>query len=182
MRRSAITAAASMCVAVPMNVWFFGPANATGSLRSGSAVPSSFHAQSVSWISPDQGWMLGAVQCGTTMCAAVLGTTDGGVTWNKLGPLAAPVTLEKATGVTEVRFADDLHGWAFEPALWATSDGGATWQREAPPGGGHLVLALAGDAAGVYAVVSPCKFGRTCSHPLTFWRTTPGQGSWTQVS
>src|SRR5947207_14278646 len=126
MRRSMFTAAASMCVAVLMTVGFFGPANASGA-RSGSAVPSSFHAQSVSWISPDQGRMLGAVQCGTTMCAAVLGTTDGGVTWNKLGTLAAPVTLEKATGVTEVRFADDLHGWALEPALWATTDGGATW-------------------------------------------------------
>ncbi|TMK98625.1 MAG: glycosyl hydrolase, partial [Actinobacteria bacterium] len=62
--------------------------------------------------------------------------------------------------MTEVRFADDLHGWAFEPALWATSDGGATWRRQAPPGGGRLVLALAGDSDAAYAVVSRCRLNR----------------------
>src|SRR5438270_193351 len=41
---------------------------------------------------------------------------------------------------------------------------------------------LAGDADAVYAVVSPCTFGRTCTLPATLWRTTPGQGSWIQVS
>jgi len=182
MRRSTITAGMSMCVAVLMTVGFFGPAAASEARRSGSSIPASFHAQSQSWVSPEHGWMLGAVNCGPNTCAAVLGTTDGGGTWNKLGILNAPVTLEKATGVTEVRFADDLHGWAFEPALWATSDGGATWQRQAPPGGGHLVLALAADADAVYAVVSPCRLGRTCGYPITLWRTTPGQESWTQVS
>ncbi|HEX9311411.1 MAG TPA: hypothetical protein VGA30_01110 [Actinomycetota bacterium] len=182
MRRSKIAAAASMCVAVLMTVGFFGPAAASAAPGSASAIPTSFHAQSVSWVSPEHGWMLGSAPCGASTCATVLGTTDGGGTWDRLGTMNAPVTLEQATGVTEVRFADDLHGWAFEPALWATGDGGATWQRQAPPGGGHLVLALAGDADGVYAVVSPCRFGRTCSYPITLWRTTPGQGSWTQVS
>ncbi len=181
MRRSTIAAAASMCLAVLMTVGSFGAAAASAAPRSGSAVPKTFHAQSQSWVSPDHGWMLGSGLCGSSTCAAVIGTTDAGGTWHRVGRVNAPVTLEQATGVTEVRFADDLHGWAFEPALWATSDGGATWQRQAPPGGGHLVLALAGDADAVYAVVSPCRFGRTCTYPITLWRTTPGGGSWTQV-
>jgi photosystem II stability/assembly factor-like uncharacterized protein len=112
----------------------------------------------------------------------VIGTDDGGTTWGTLGTLAAPLTHEEASGATEIRFADDLHGWAFEPALYATSDGGATWQHQAPPGGGHMVLALSGDADGVYAIVSTCRLNRLCQTPATLWRTTPGQGSWTQVS
>jgi photosystem II stability/assembly factor-like uncharacterized protein len=94
----------------------------------------------------------------------------------------APLTLEEEAGVTEVRFADALHGWAFWPALWATKDGGVTWTRQRPPGGGHQVKALAGDSDGVYAVVSPCRLNFPCADPSTLWRTTPGGGSWTQVS
>src|SRR5437667_3331690 len=176
--------ATSMCLAVLLTV--AGSGSAAFGERSmnpspPSTIPAGFHAQSLSWVSATRGWMIGSGPCGQTTCTTVVRTTDGGGTWKKLGTLSAPVTLEQATGVTEVRFADDLHGWAFEPALWATSDGGATWQRQAPPGSGHLVLALAGDADAVYAVVSPCRFGRTCSYPITLWRTTPGGGSWTQV-
>jgi hypothetical protein len=100
-----------------------------------------------------------------------------------LGALSAPLTIEDATGVSEVVFADALHGWAYNPALWSTNDGGATWQQQASPGG-RPVVALAGDADGVYAVVSACGFGQVpnCSARATLWRTTPGGGSWTQVS
>jgi photosystem II stability/assembly factor-like uncharacterized protein len=146
------------------------------------AKPAPFHAQAMSWISPDRGWMLGWARCGHAACTTVVGTADGGQRWRKLGTLAAPLTLEEPTGVTELAFADDLHGWAFEPDLWATSDGGASWQRQAVPGGGHLVLALAGDADGVYALVSPCRLNRLCTKPATLWRTKPGRASWRQVS
>src|SRR5205814_3094716 len=125
--------------------------------------------------------LLGRGTCGQKSCAVVLRTTDGGVTWSKVGAFNAPVTLEDQAGVTEIRFADDLHGWAFEPGLYATSDGGVTWERQRPPGNGHLVLALGGDAQAVYAVVTECRFGQNCTRPATLWRTTPG-GSWTQVS
>jgi len=179
--RTAVSAAASMCLAIVLAVPLAGPA-VSGATPSSSRIPTGFRAQAMSWISPKHGWMLGVAACGRATCATVAGTTDGGSRWRRLGTLDAPLTLEKATGVTEVRFADDLHGWAFQPALWATSDGGATWQRQSPPGGGHLVLALAGDAAAVYAVVSPCRLNRICNLPVMLWRTTPGQGSWTQVS
>src|SRR5439155_26248360 len=88
------------------------------------------------------------------------------------------------SGVTGIRFADALHGWVFGPALWATSDGGATWRRQAPPGGGRQVPALAADADAVYALVNPCRLNAPPSQckPATLWRTTAGRGSWTQVS
>ena len=173
--------ATSMLLAVLATVSGSGSA-AFGAGSAGAArpstIPAGFHAQSMSWASPKHG----SGPCGRTTCTTVVRTSDGGGTWKKLGTMEAPLTLEEATGVTEVRFADDLHGWAFEPALWATSDGGATWQRQRPPGSGHLVLALAGDADAVYAVVSPCRLNRFCRFPATLWRTTPGQGSWTRVS
>jgi photosystem II stability/assembly factor-like uncharacterized protein len=177
--------ATSMCLGVLLTV--AGSGSAAFGERSMNAsppstIPSGFHAQSLSWVSATHGWMIGSGPCGQTTCTTVVRTTDGGGTWKKIGTLSAPLTLEEATGVTEVRFADDLHGWAFEPTLWATSDGGATWQRQAPPGNGRLVLALAGDSDAAYAVVSRCRLNRLCKFPATLWRTTPGQGSWTQVS
>ena len=149
-----------------------------------SAIPGGFRAQSSSWVSPTHGWMLGSAPCGVATCTTVAGTTDGGLTWNRLGTVDAPLSYEDKSAVTEIRFADDLHGWAFQPAVWATSDGGATWTEERSPGG-RPVVALAGDADAAYAVVSGCRFGEPtshCAHPATLWRTTPGQEAWTRVS
>jgi photosystem II stability/assembly factor-like uncharacterized protein len=146
------------------------------------ATPPGFRAQSISFISPNVGWMLGAAPCGDATCATVVHTTDGGSTWSKVGTVGAPITLERESGVTEVRFADNLHGWAFEPGMWSTSDGGVTWARETPPGDGRLVMGLAADSQVVYAVVTTCRLSRECDAPATLWQTTPGAGSWTQVA
>ncbi len=174
MRRSpAVVVLAAMVVAVVLQG---GSAFARPSVR-----PARIHAESLSWISPEHGWMLGSARCGQATCTTVVGTTDGGRTWKRLGTLDAPMTLEDASGVTQLRFADDLNGWAFEPALWSTADGGATWQRQAPPGGGHLVLALGADADAVYAVLSPCRLDRLCNDPVTLWRAVPGEATWTEV-
>jgi hypothetical protein len=145
------------------------------------ATPAGFRAQSISFVSPKLGWMLGAAPCGGLTCATVVHTTNGGATWSQVGTVGAPITFERESGVTEIRFADDLHGWAFEPGMWSTSDGGVRWTREAPPGDGRLVLGLAADSQVVYAVVSTCRLNRECDAPATLWQTTPGQGSWTQA-
>jgi photosystem II stability/assembly factor-like uncharacterized protein len=182
MRRSTISAAVSMCLPVLLTVVLCGPVAASGVTPSASAIPTGFRAQSLTWASPKQGWMLGVAPCGESTCTTVVGTTDGGRTWNTIGTLNAPLTLEEETGVTEMRFADALHGWAFWPALWATRDGGVTWKRQKPPGDGRQVLALAGDSDAVYAVVSPCRLNHPCNDPVMLWRTTAGSSTWTQVS
>src|ERR1051325_2636696 len=156
-----------------------GPASA----RPAAAVPPEFHAQSMSWISAQHGWMLGTAPCGSSTCTTVLGTPDAGGTWNTVGTINAAMTLERASGVTEIRFADDLHGWAFDPAAWVTNDGGLTWSKLRPPGN-RPVIAMAGDAQGFYGVVSACGYGipiSNCEHPTTLWRITPGQSAWTQI-
>jgi photosystem II stability/assembly factor-like uncharacterized protein len=175
-----MTSAVSTLFAVLMTVALV-PLAASAANRSGSAIPTGFRAQSLSWASPKLGWMLGVGPCGQSTCTTVIGTTDGGGTWNTVGTLNAPLTLEEEAGVTQVRFADALHGWAFWPALWATSDGGMTWNKQTPPGGGHVLRALAGNSDAVYAVVSPCRMNHPCNDPSTLWRTTAGGGTWTQV-
>ena len=157
---------------------------ATGPADAGRTSGLKFHAQSQSWISPGQGWLLGSAACAAGTCTTAIRSGDGGRTWKTGGTLAAPLTNEDASGVTEVRFADSVHGWAFAPALWSTSDGGATWQGQPTPGG-TPVLALAGNASAVYAVTSACAFGQfgsDCRHGSSLWRTTPGSATWTQVS
>lgn len=159
------------------------PGGAVFASSPSSVLPPGFRVQSQSWVSPMRGWLLGASQCGTKACAMVAATNDGGATWREIGVVPAHLGNEQRNGVTEIRFADVLHGWAFDPALWATTDGGRTWTRESPPG--RPTVALAGDAQGVYRVVSACPYRFTsisaCKHDTSLWRTTPSDGTWTRV-
>jgi photosystem II stability/assembly factor-like uncharacterized protein len=156
-----------------------GQASASG----GSVLPAGFRAQSQSWVSPKHGWLLGAATCGSSTCTAVAATTDGGSSWKQIGVIPAPLTNEQKEGVTEIRFADNLHGWAFLPNLWATTDGGRTWRQESPHG--RPTIALAADPQVVYKVVSACPYNfmsiDNCTHDETLWRTTPGDATWTHV-
>lgn len=174
--RTVLTMAAVAVLAIA------GPAAGAPSAHA-PAVPRSFHAQSLSMISTDQGWMLGTAPCGSNTCTTVLATRNGGATWRPVGTLPPALTLEDPSGVTEIRFADALHGWAFDPSLWVTNDGGATWSQQHPPGD-RPVVALAGDAQAVYAVESACPFGfplSNCKYRTVLWRTVPGQGGWAVV-
>jgi hypothetical protein len=181
MRRSFVVVAMGAAAALLLAAG--GPA-AAHAAAARAAIPASFHAQSVTFPSPDHGWMLGTAPCGQDTCTTVATSTDAGATWASVGTIAAPLTMEKSTGVTEIRFADDLHGWAFDPALWSTADGGATWTKVTPPGQ-RPVVALAADADAAYAVVSACHYGEAigdCTDSMTLWRTTPGQPGWAQES
>jgi hypothetical protein len=172
---AATTLIALACLALPASPAAAAPSRA-------SAPPADFHAQSESWLSPQDGWLLGSAPCDGDTCTTVIGTTNGGGKWNTLGTLTAPLTIEDKTGVTELRFADDMHGWAFEPALWATNDGGATWKKQKLPGGGHLVLGLAADADAAYMIVSPCTFNDgNCTDPAVLWKSKPGH-AWKKVT
>ena len=102
-----------------------------------TAIPEGFHARSVTFVSTQLGWVLGAAGCsgGTPLCAPVLlRTEDSGRTWTRI---PAP-SDGNADGV---RFADAEDGWIFgqyststSPDLWATHDGGLQWERPKLPG------------------------------------------------
>jgi photosystem II stability/assembly factor-like uncharacterized protein len=67
-------------------------------------------------------------------------TTDGGTTWSQVGWIdaaSAPCTTDCGNGggpeVTQLRFANDLDGYAYDPSLFVTTDGGETWSEENGP-------------------------------------------------
>src|SRR3954451_8656264 len=134
-------------------------------------VPSDFRANSISWVSAKQGWVLGAATCGGKTCSDVVGTTDGGGSWSLLGKVPAPISVvgePAGAGVTDLRFVTPAVGWAFGPRLFVTTDGGRSWRAVTTPDSGKQVLSLATSRkAGAYAVVSRCKYASgPCGHPL----------------
>jgi hypothetical protein len=181
MRRFQIVSATPVCIAALLVTFIFAGPTAASAASRPVVLPNGFLAQSQSWTSPKDGWMLGLGPCGQATCTTVAGTTDGGSSWSTLGTLKAPLDFVKG-GVTEIRFADALHGWAIDPGFWATSDGGLTWTKQTPPGGGGVVEALAGNSDAVYGWVSPCRYGKPCAKRPGLWRTTVSGGSWTQVA
>jgi len=174
-----IAAVALTCAATitpgPALAWSGGP---------GASVPAGFEANSVTWLSAQRGWVLGAAACGKNACAEVIGTTDAAMTWRLIGTVGAPIAeFGGRPGSTEIRFATPAVGWAFGTYLFRTSTGGKFWARVPIPGGGKQVLALAAGPTQTYAVVTGCAWGAgICPRPLSFWRIpTGGRGGWTRI-
>jgi len=101
-----------------------------------AAAAEDLSVSSVTFVSTEEGWVLGSAPCGTSsQCLALMRTEDGGKTWVSVTP--PPTSLlagEEQGGVSEVRFANSQDGWAFDPELWSTHDGGATWTQISLPG------------------------------------------------
>jgi photosystem II stability/assembly factor-like uncharacterized protein len=187
-----LVASGSLCIAVALAASPLGVGRAVASPpQSGgftsavrSQIPEGFRAQSLAWISPTVGRMLGTAPCGLGSCTTVVGTADGGQRWSLLGTMAAPLAPPGERGVTKMRFADDLHGWAFGPSLFVTSDGGQSWRPAPLPGGARQVIALAAGPTAVYALVSPCRIGQPeylCEQPSALWRSSVDGKAWRQV-
>ncbi len=103
-----------------------------GAIPGTTPAPHGFIANAISWISPTQGWVLGAAPCSAGTCADVLGTTDAGSSWHLVGSIAGGLPAPQqsgATGVSEIRFATAKVGFAYGPDLWRTADGGKTWSK-----------------------------------------------------
>jgi hypothetical protein len=157
-----------------------------GSSDARAAVPSLFKATSLTWISPQQGWVLGSVRCGTNACTDVIKTADAGKTWQLAGTIhaAIPQIGNPGTGVTEIRFATAKFGWSYGPDLYRSSNGGQSWTRQQIPGSGKQILSLATTATTTYAVVSQCAFasGLCGGKPLSLWRASTATGQpWTKI-
>jgi photosystem II stability/assembly factor-like uncharacterized protein len=99
--------------------------------------PPGTLVEDLTWVSDIHGWALVDVEnCGQPNCTEVLTTIDGGVVWSKIGSIAASsssCTGCAVLGVTHIRFANDLDGYAFDPDLFITTDGGQTWTRQIGP-------------------------------------------------
>src|SRR4029077_6930929 len=86
----------------------------------GGPVPKGFSPASVTFVSPQTGWVLGAT-C-PTCTVSLLRTRDGGGI--RAGIPGPPTVLapDQNAGVHEVRFADPNNGWVFGAEIWATHD------------------------------------------------------------
>ncbi len=164
---------------------FPGAAAPVNSERRGG-VPSlvsglpAFLAQSMTFISNDDGWLLGAARCPTGWCTAVRKTTDRGRHWSAVPSPPAPISENSSPDITELRFANASDGFAFDPGLWVTHDAAAHWHRVNLHG---AVLALATSAGMAYAVVAPCWpfTSAKCSSPTRLYRSPVGADAWNEV-
>ncbi len=142
------------------------------------AVPAlGLSPASVTFVSADDGWVLGKATCASGKCAAIARTADGGRTWVAVHAPNSPIfpsPSDASPGISELRFADAQDGWAFGPDLWSTHDGGTTWVRQTIPGvaSGPNVAALETVGRTVYAVVFDGSAYRVASSPV-------GSDAWT---
>jgi photosystem II stability/assembly factor-like uncharacterized protein len=117
-------------------------------------VPKGFVPLSVTFVSPETGWVLGSATCSAPPCTSVLRTRDGGRTWKGLpAPVASTTTGDGSVSTHDVRFADLLNGFAFGNALFSTHDGGAHWKQVPVPG---RVVSLEVGNGRFWAVVDAC--------------------------
>ncbi len=97
----------------------------------------TFSVSSVTFVSPQVGWVLGGQHCnGSLLCLGLMRTENDGTTWTSVTPPPTHLNYieQPSGGVSQIRFANSQDGWAFDPDLWATHDGGATWTQILLPG------------------------------------------------
>lgn len=145
-----------------------------------AAAAEDLSVSSVTFVSTEEGWVLGSAPCGTSsQCLALMRTEDGGKTWVSVTP--PPTSLlagEEQGGVSEVRFANSQDGWAFDPELWTTHDGGATWSQIVLPGvSADAIVASLETADGVVqaAVLNQASTVQIETSPVGAddWRVSP---------
>src|ERR1700722_5682350 len=145
-------------------------------------VPKGFVPASVTFVSLDEGWVLGSAPCQLATCLVVLKTLNAGRTWVSVNPPPTPFSDGDSgdmESVGQIRFADPDDGWAYGPGLWSTHDGGAHWHESflpssATPGFVDDVEAARGivdvalsDNSGVRIVTSPVGTDGWHETPIT---------------
>jgi photosystem II stability/assembly factor-like uncharacterized protein len=141
----------------------------------GGPVPHGFRAGSVTYVSANDGWVLGTAPCPRSICTSVVRTRDGGRSWRGI---PAPRIALGDHGVTRLRFGSERDGFAYGPKLAATHDGGATWHSVSLPGD---VLALEMAHGVAFAVVATCDGVHQC-HDGRLYRAAATTDSWTRVA
>jgi len=138
----------------------------------GSAA-AALSVESVTFVSPEEGWVLGTLPCSAAPeCLALLRTEDGGKSWVSATPPptypypAAGADGGVSGGVSEVRFANSQDGWVFGPDLWSTDNGGATWTQ----------IPLAGPASTQYVTAYHSAFTLETSDGFVYALVSNGDG------
>jgi hypothetical protein len=161
------------------------PSPVASASASATAAPSTpaptpiagFEAASVTFVSSQDGWVLGTV--GGSL--ALARTQDGGTTWTSVTPPPTGFyTGSGSTGVSGIRFANQQDGWAYGYDLFATQNGGASWTQVALPGlnvssGATPIQELETSAGSVDAVITGTSgfLIDTAALGSSSWTTSP---------
>jgi photosystem II stability/assembly factor-like uncharacterized protein len=139
----------------------------------GGPVPHGFQPVSMTFVSASDGWVLGTAPCAQQPCTSVVRTTDGGRSWIGIPAPRYPLAeTDLQRGLRDIRFADNLDGFAFGSQLWVTHDGGATWRHVPLPGS---IGDLETSDGFVYAAVM------TGANAVTVYESPSSGGRWTPV-
>ena len=147
---------------------------------SGGPVPGGFRATSVTFVSAQEAFVLGAAPCSHAPCTSIVRTLDRGVSWRGLPAPVVRLSSPGGAGVWGIRFATPEHGFVFGGGLWETADGGQHWTSVAYPGGS--VLSLAAIDGQVLALTATCSVQGGCAQPGTLLRRPLAGGGWSQVT
>lgn len=150
----------------------------------GGPVPKGFQVQSATFVSPQQGWVLGTSPCSVAPCTSMVRTGDGGAHWAGVPAprdVLATSLHQPEAGISEVRFADPRNGWAFGPNLWTTHDGGGSWNRATVASPVSQVVALEVAGGEVDAVVTDCS-ARSSVCPAQLWHGPVDSDRFSQVA
>jgi len=142
---------------------------------------AQFRPESVTFVSPDVGMVIGLSTCGDAKCLRLARTVDAGHTWTWMTAVG-PSTLSLDDG-WKLRFADAQNGWISGPLLFATHDGGRTWTQIALPGLGSRtasVGALEVADGRVFAEVAEGTDQDTYG-PVVLFSTEVSKDSWAAV-
>jgi hypothetical protein len=144
-------------------------------------MPAGFAATSVTWVSPEEAFVLGTAPCAHPPCTSIARTLNRGASWTARPAPAVPVGAPGQAGaVWGIRFATPEHGFVFGDGLWETTDGGARWTRATTPPG--LVLSLAIVPGQVLAIIARCTPDAGCRQPGFLVRRPLSGGIWTFIA
>jgi hypothetical protein len=151
-------------------------------------VPAHFQPSSVTFDSPQAGWVIGQAgtpgQCANAnadICTSIAHTGNAGKTWQG-GPAPSTTGPRGSAGVSGIRFLDGTNGWAYGPELWATHDAGLTWTRIDTHG--QRVTALETVSGRAYALFATCSgtsavsFATNCTS-FTLMTAAASSDTWT---
>ena len=160
-----------------------GPGATASAPPRGGPVPAGFAATSVTWVSPDEAFVLGTAPCAHAPCTSIVRTLDRGASWTGLPAPVVPVgepSLGTAPVVWGIRFATPQIGFVFGDGLWQTTDGGEQWtQDHFVPDGSILSLAIV--AGQVLVLDASCNSGGGCDEVGMLSRRPLTGGPWTPV-
>jgi len=146
------------------------------------APATALHPESVTFISPEVGLVIGLSPCGGAQCLRLAKTVDAGLHWTWVTANLSGISPAEAW---RLRFADAENGWIFGPLLFATHDGGRTWTRIALPrlgSPGGAVSALEAVDGHVFAEVDENNALDTVPFPFVLFSSSVSSNSWTAVA